>query len=134
MGRIRFFLASVLMAAMASTASAQSNVTGKYVTNAGFDDGTFVNNAPKGWTLDVYSSLKTNKISTYAKGDGLIPANQNHWQLYQLSGAIKGKAYQKATGLPKGTYKLTVAVSSSFSGTVNLYLNDKKNSHCVRFA
>ena len=43
MGRIRFFLASVLMAAMASAASAQSNVTGKYVTNAGFDDETFVN-------------------------------------------------------------------------------------------
>lgn len=49
MCRIRFFLASVLMAAMASTASAQSNVTGKYVTNAGFDDETFVNGAPNGY-------------------------------------------------------------------------------------
>ena len=83
MGRIRFFLASVLMAAMASTASAQSNVTGKYVTNAGFDDETFVNGAPNGWTLDVSSSLTTNKVSTGAKGDGLISADQNHWQLYQ---------------------------------------------------
>lgn len=126
MGRIRFFLASVLMAAMASTASAQSNVTGKYVTNAGFDDETFVNGAPNGWTLDVSSSLTTNKVSTGAKGDGLISADQNHWQLYQWKGAIKGKAYQKKTGLPDGTYKLTVAVSSSFSGIVNLYLNDKK--------
>lgn len=128
MGRIRFFLASVLMAAMASTASAQSNVTGKYVTNAGFDDETFVNGAPNGWTLDVSSSLTTNKVSTGAKGDGLISADQNHWQLYQWKGAIKGKAYQKKTGLPDGTYKLTVAVSSSFSGIVNLYLNDPKKA------
>ena len=128
MDKQRLLFASVLMAMMSSAALAQTNVTDQYIVNAGFDDGTFVNNAPKGWTLDVYSSLKTNKISTCAKGDGLIPANQNHWQLYQWSGAIKGKAYQKATGLPKATYKLTVAVSSSFSGTVNLYLNDKKTA------
>ena len=76
---------------------------------------------------DVSSSLTTNKVSTgKAKGDGLISADQNHWQLYQWKGAIKGKAYQKKTGLPDGTYKLTVAVSSSFSGIVNLYLNDQK--------
>ena len=130
MDKQRLLFASVLMAMMSSAALAQTNVTDQYIVNAGFDDGTFVNNAPKGWTLDVYSSLKTNKISTCAKGDGLIPANQNHWQLYQWSGAIKGKAYQKATGLPKGTYKLTVAVSSSFSGTVNLYPNDKKKPLC----
>ena len=130
MDKQRLLFASVLMAMMSSAALAQTNVTDQYIVNAGFDDGTFVNNAPKGWTLDVSSSLTTNKVSTGAKGDGLISADQNHWQLYQWDGAIKGKAYQKKTGLPDGTYKLTVAVSSSFSGTVNLYLNDKKQPLC----
>lgn len=128
MGKKRLLFASVLVAMMSSTAVAQTDVTDQYVVNAGFDDGTFVNNAPKGWILDVSFSLKTNKISTGAKGDGLIPASQNHWQLYQWNGAIKGKAYQKVTNLPNGTYKLTAAVFSSFSGTINLYLNDKKTA------
>ena len=123
----RLLFATVLMAMM-TPAVAQTDVTDQYVVNAGFDDGTMSNGAPKGWTLDVSSSLKTNKISIGEKGGGLIAANQNHWQLYQWQGAIKGKAYQKVSGLPSGTYKLTVAMAPKFSGTVNLYLNDQKTA------
>lgn len=127
MKRNRLFFASVLVSMM-TTAAAQTDVTDQYIVNAGFDNSTYVGSAPTGWTLEVSSSLKTNKISTGEKGGGIIAANQNHWQLYQWQGAIKGKAYQKATGLPSGTYKLTVAMAPKFSGTVSLYLNDQKTA------
>lgn len=127
MKRNRLLFASVLMSVM-MPAFAQTEVTNQYIVNAGFDDGTMSNGAPKGWTFDTSSSLTNNKISTGEKGGGVIAAGQNHWQLYKWDGAIKGKAYQKATGLVSGTYKLTLAVSASFSGTLNLYLNDQKTA------
>ena len=91
MKRNRLFFASVLVSMM-TTAAAQTDVTDQYIVNAGFDNSTYVGSAPTGWTLEVSSSLKTNKISTGEKGGGIIAANQNHWQLYQWQGAIKGKA------------------------------------------
>ena len=123
----QLLFASLLMSVL-TPAAAQTEVTNQYIVNAGFDDGTMSNGAPKGWTFDTSSSLTNNKISTGAKGNGVIAAGQNHWQLYKWDGAIKGKAYQKATGLVAGTYKLTLAVSASFSGTLNLYLNDQKTA------
>lgn len=127
MNRNRLFLASMLMSVL-TPAAAQTDVTNQFIVNAGFDDNTYVGNAPKGWTLETSSSLKTNKISTGEKGGGVIAGGQNHWQLYQWNGAIKGKAYQKATGLPSGTYKLTVAVSATFNGSLYLYLNNSKTA------
>lgn len=127
MKRNRLLFATMLMSAM-MPAVAQTDVTNQFVVNAGFDDKTYVDNAPKGWTLETSSNLTNNKISTGEKGGGVIAGGQNHWQLYKWNGAIKAKAYQRATGLPSGTYKLAVAVSASFNGTVNLYLNGSKTA------
>lgn len=101
---------------------AQTDVTSEYVTNAGFDDGTMISNAPRGWTLELSTSGVQSKISTAEKAGGVIPGSQNHWQLWQASGALTGKAYQKLTALPAGRYRLTADISASFGGTLHLYM------------
>ena len=124
MKRARLLLTSIV-AAMTMGVAAQTDVTNKYLTNADFADATFVNNAPKGWTLELTSSGIQSKISTTAKADGLIAGSQNHWQLWQPSGALTGKACQSVEGLPAGRYKLTAVVSPSFGGGIlQLYLSD----------
>jgi len=113
------------MATFSLCVNAQTDVTSKYLTNADFSDGSFVNNAPKGWTLELTSSGVQSKISTAEKAGGVIAGNQNHWQLWQSSGALTGKAYQKTSGLPAGRYKLAATVSPSFGGgTLELYMSD----------
>lgn len=120
----RLLLAS-MMAAMTMSMAAQTDVTSQFLTNADFTDGTFSNNAPKGWTLELTTSGVQSKISTAEKASGLIAAGQNHWQIWQSSGALTGKASQKVAGLPAGRYRLTAAVSPSFGGgTLALYMND----------
>ncbi len=86
--------------------------------NPGFDDGTLVNDAPQGWTLDVEESVQS-KISVTAKGDA-IAGGQNHWQLWKASGGLTGSAYQQLSGLPAGRYRLTATIYSEFSGDVSL--------------
>ena len=66
---------------MSIAATAQTNVTDKYVVNADFDNGAFSNNAPEGWALSLTSAGIQSKISTGDKANGLIAAGQNHWQL-----------------------------------------------------
>jgi len=105
-----------LVASMSIAATAQTNVTDKYVVNADFDNGAFSNNAPEGWTLSLTSAGIQSKISTGDKANGLIAAGQNHWQLWQPSGNLTGKAYQTLDNLPLGRYKLTAAVVSAFGG------------------
>mgnify|MGYP002515445520 FL=1 len=105
------------------------NVTSKYLLNAGFDNGTagsLGTNAPEGWSLETFrTSNLQSKLSNAAKGDGLIAAGQNHWQLYLFSGILKGKAYQKITNIPNGHYLLSAdIVTTSFTGVVRLYMND----------
>lgn len=118
----------IAMALMWQNATAQTNVTEKYIVNAGFDDTSFDGNAPKGWKLELSSSGVQSKISTGEKGGGIIPASQPHWQLWQSSGALTGKAYQKNSGLPAGRYRLTANVCSSFAGKVSLYLNNQSTT------
>lgn len=116
-----------LVAMTCSLATAQSNdVTSDYIANAGFDNSLFTGNAPSGWTLSLSTSGGQSKISTAEKGNGVIPGGQNHWQLWQGSGAMTGKAYQQNKGLPIGRYKLTADVCASFSGNIELYLNETK--------
>ena len=105
-----------LVASMSIAATAQTNVTDKYVVNADFDNGAFSNNAPEGWTLSLTSAGIQSKISIGDKANGLIAAGQNHWQLWQPSGNLTGKAYQTLDNLPLGRYKLTAAVVSAFGG------------------
>ena len=62
MKRARLLLTSIV-AAMTMGVAAQTDVTNMYLTNADFADGTFVNNAPKGWTLELTSSGVQSKIS-----------------------------------------------------------------------
>lgn len=112
-----------------SLAAAQTKeVTGEYVVNAGFDNSAFNGNAPVGWTLSLSTSGVQSKISTAEKGGGVIAGGQNHWQLWQASGAMTGKACQQNSGLPAGRYKLTADVCSSFNGTIELYLNEAKTT------
>lgn len=118
-----------LISTLTICVNAQTDVTSKYLTNADFSNGTFVNNAPTGWTLELTSGGVQSKISTAEKSGGVIAGNQNHWQLWQSSGALTGKAYQKAIGLPPGRYKLTAIVSPSFGGgTMELYMNNATTS------
>lgn len=122
-------LTSGLLAMFFSLAAAQTKeVTGEYVVNAGFDNSAFNGNAPVGWTLSLSTSGVQSKISTAEKGGGVIAGGQNHWQLWQASGAMTGKACQQNSGLPAGRYKLTADVCSSFSGTIELYLNEAKTT------
>lgn len=118
-------LLSCLCAIIMLPALAQNDVTNTYIKNAGFDDGTMVNNAPAGWTLELTSqSGVKSKISTGEKGGGIIAANQNHWQLYQWNSGLTGEAYQKIT-VPNAHYKLAVTVSANFDGSLNVYANNK---------
>ncbi len=92
------------------------------ISNPNFDNGTITKNAPTGWTFD--GNVTTSKISTGAKGNGLIPADQNHWQLWQEGGTLKGRAYQTINNLPNGRYAVSADIcTSGFSGNVNLYAN-----------
>lgn len=92
-----------------------------YITNASFDDATLSNSAPAGWTLETPSGV-TSKISTAAKGNGIIAADQNHWQLWSSSGGLVAKAYQTLTDLPNGKYEVGATVCNVSSNT-NVYAN-----------
>ena len=96
------------------------DMTGSMV-NPNFDDGSMTNSAPFGWMLDA--AVTQSKISTGEKS-GLIAADQNHWQLWQSSGALTGRAYQTMTSLPSGRYVLAAdVVTTGFGGTISLYAN-----------
>lgn len=87
------------------------------MVNADFSNGTITNKAPEGWTLSLSTSGVQSKISTEEKANGVIAGGQNHWQLWQASGALKGRAYQTTDRLPLGRYKLMAALATSFSGS-----------------
>ena len=123
MNPLKSLLTALLLAA-ATAGAAQTDVTGQFLSNADFTDGAMEANAPRGWTLELSSSGVQSKISTAEKADGTIAGNQNHWQLWQPSGQLTGKACQQISQLPAGRYRLTAVVSASFGGTVELYLND----------
>ena len=123
MNPLKSLLTALLLAA-ATAGAAQTDVTGQFLSNADFTDGAMEANAPRGWTLELSSSGVQSKISTAEKADGTIAGNQNHWQLWQPSGPLTGKACQQISQLPAGRYRLTAVVSASFGGTVELYLND----------
>lgn len=90
------------------------------LANPNFDDNL------TGWTLTASTQ---SKISTVEKGGGIIADNQNHWQLWQASGALTGKAYQTVTGLPNGKYHVeATVVTTSFGGVISLYANDGKTA------
>ena len=93
------------------------------LANADFSDGTFADNAPVGWRL-AFSAQS--KISTSEKGGGVIAGGQNHWQLWNGSGGMDGKAWQTVAGLPNGKYKVKAVICPSFNGKVSLYANDGK--------
>ncbi len=96
------------------------------ITNSNFNDATMNNSAPAGWTLE--GTVGQSKISTGAKAD-LIPANQNHWQLFQQSGSATGCAYQTISDLPNGKYEVTATVVNyGFGGEMNLIANDGKTT------
>ncbi len=96
------------------------------LANPDFADGTMVNSAPAGWTLDA--NVTQSKISTGDKG-GLISASQNHWQLWHSSGALTGQAHQTLKNLPNGRYVLAAdVVTSGFGGKISLYANYGKTS------
>ena len=116
-------IASLLLLVSSMAVSAQTDVTGGYIVNAGFEDGTMISNAPRGWTLELSTSGVQSKISTTEKAGGVIAGNQNHWQLWQASGELRGTAYQNLTGLPAGRYRLTAEVSASFSGKLYLFVD-----------
>lgn len=93
------------------------------IVNPDFADGTIKNGAPAGWTLDA--AVTQSKISTAAKSDGFIAAGQNHWQLWQASSALTGRAYQKITNIPNGRYTVSAdIVTTNFGGSISLYAND----------
>lgn len=93
------------------------------MVNPGFTDGTMKSGAPAGWTLDA--KVTQSKISTGEKGGGVIPAGQNHWQLWQDGSPLNGYAYQTLSDLPNGRYEVTAkVVCTGFTGTINLFAND----------
>ena len=92
------------------------------IVNPNFDNATMVNGAPTGWTLD--GKVTQSKISTGAKGDGIIAANQNHWQIWHDGSALTGRAYQRLTNMPNGKYEVTASVvTTGFGGKINLFAN-----------
>lgn len=96
------------------------------LANPNFDVATMSNSAPSGWMLDA--AVTQSKISTGEKG-GIIAASQNHWQLWQSSGALTGRAYQTLTNLPNGRYELGVnVVTTSFGGEISAYANYGKTT------
>lgn len=105
----------------------KNDVTAK-LKNPGFEGSkTLSNKAPEGWTLKLTKSNNPQtKISTGAKANGLIPANQNHYQLYQYNGNLVGKFYQTVEGLEDGHYILGADLSTSFAGELYLYANGSK--------
>ena len=113
----------LILAAAAGLANAQTDVSQKYMVNADFSNGTMTNKSPEGWTLSLTTSGVQSTISNEEKGNGLIAAGQNHWQLWQESGSLKGKAFQTISRLPLGRYKLTVDMVTAFSeGELRLYI------------
>lgn len=92
------------------------DMTGRLV-NPSFDEGT------NGWALTA-DGVQV-KISTGEKG-GVIKGGQNHLQLWKGSGGIDGRFYQEVKDLPNGKYTVRAAISSSFNGTVKLYMNDSE--------
>ncbi|WP_320167802.1 DUF4978 domain-containing protein [Mangrovibacterium marinum] len=71
-----------------------------------------------GWT-----TVSGSKISTGEKAGGLIPGTQKHAQIWVGSGGVNGRFYQSIYNLPNGKYSISVAVSPSFSGTVDIFAN-----------
>ena len=97
------------------------------IVNPNFDDATMTSGAPAGWTLNTNPTQS--KISTAEKGGGFIPANQNHWQIWQSGSALKGKAYQIISNLPNGKYIVEAdVVTTAFGGTISLYANYGKTT------
>ena len=94
------------------------DMTGRLV-NPSFDEGT------NGWALTA-DGVQV-KISTGEKG-GVIKGGQNHLQLWKGSGGIDGRFYQEVKDLPNGKYTVRAAISSSFNGTVKLYMNDSEKN------
>ena len=92
------------------------------ILNPDFDDGTMEKSAPVGWNLESIV-VPQSKISVGEKGNGIIESAQNHWQLWMRNGGITGKIYQTISDLPNGKYVVCAAVSSSFSGNIDLYAN-----------
>lgn len=97
------------------------------LANPNFDNAIMMANAPSGWTLDA--QVTQSKISTTSKGNGFIPADQNHWQLWQSGGTLEGKVHQTVTNLPGGKYRITCNISSTgFGGSASLYANYGKTA------
>lgn len=95
------------------------------IVNPNFDDGTMKSSAPAGWTFE--GKVSQSKMSTGAKGDGVIAAGQNHWQLWQDGSALNAKAYQTISNLPNGRYEvMATMVATGFSGSISLFANDGK--------
>lgn len=122
MNKFKLLFAGMLLAVL--PAMAQNAASAQFIANAGFDDATIVNKAPKGWTLsiDEFSNLEST-ISTSKAASGLISADQNHWKLYQAGGDLKGKAFQKLKNIPAGRYRIKATIGPVFSGSAKLYIN-----------
>ena len=114
-------LASLTIASVSLFAQGGADYTNE-LQNPNFDEG-FENGAPVGWTLELTSGSPQSKISTAAKGDGVIA--DSHWQLWS-GNAYAGKGYQTVEGLPNGTYTVSAAVVGSFSGTASVYANNEE--------
>lgn len=93
------------------------------ITNPNFDDNTMSNKAPKGWTYS--GDVSNSKISTGEKGDGVIAANQNHWQLWYGNTPKGCKAYQTISNLPNGLYEVSATIVTDRNTiAASLYAND----------
>lgn len=53
MKRIFFYFLMIVPLAL----MAQTDVTDTYIINADFDNGTMINEAPRGWTLDLTTKV-----------------------------------------------------------------------------
>ena len=88
-----------------------------YVTNPDFSDKTMSGGAPTGWSWTGSSSYS--KISTAAKGGGVIPADQPHWQVWNGTGTMS----QTVSSIPNGTYYMTCTIVDNKTGD-NVFAND----------
>ena len=82
---------------------------------------------PTGWS-GTYA-VSVSKISTGAKGNGLIEGSPNlHYQIYNGNG-ISGQLFQRISGLPAGSYKVQAVICpGNTEGVAFLYANAGKTS------